>query len=87
MKNLGKFSGGLRTPGPLMAFVLGLVVGMWERTDAQTSWTKYDGNPVLDVSPGQFDGTWLTGPTVIYEDGTYKMWYMGYDGSMSRIGY
>ena len=49
----------------------------------QTQWTKYSGNPL--ISPGQinyyscngFDywQSWM--PTVLFENGIYRMWYVG----------
>jgi len=51
-------------------------------------WTKYAGNPVLDLGEfGEWDNYRLYGPSVLFEDGTYKMWYPGHDGSNLRIGY
>ncbi|MBC8236139.1 hypothetical protein H8E77_41865, partial [bacterium] len=51
-------------------------------------WTNYEGNPVLDVGvPGAWDDYHVFGPSVLFDDGTYKMWYTGYDGSNYRIGY
>jgi sucrose-6-phosphate hydrolase SacC (GH32 family) len=41
-----------------------------------TTWTRYSGNPILDLRPaGSFDDTWLNPGTVILEGGTYHMWY------------
>ncbi len=39
-------------------------------------WTKYDGNPVMDVGPhGSFDDDWVLPGTVIVQGGLYQMWY------------
>ena len=53
------------------------------------SWTKYASNPVMDVGgPGAFDRQWTFCPYVLRENGIYKMWYAGSDGSSTwRIGY
>jgi predicted GH43/DUF377 family glycosyl hydrolase len=55
------------------------------------TWTKYGGNPVLDIGGGgQWDDQRAYSPTVLYSNGTYHMWYVGYNGSGSfnfRIGY
>ena len=60
------------------------------------TWTKYGGNPILDLgSPGSWDDAAISGPSVIFDGATYHMWYGGgdsinvgtpftYDGS---IGY
>ncbi|MBN1669111.1 MAG: hypothetical protein JW862_18600 [Anaerolineales bacterium] len=53
------------------------------------NWTKYAGNPVLDVGlPGEWDSLGFEAPYVI-KDGpnSYKMWYSGNDGDTWRIGY
>jgi len=52
------------------------------------AWTKYDGNPVLDVGlPDRWDDVHVADPFVIFKDGIYKMWYGGFDGTIWRIGY
>jgi predicted GH43/DUF377 family glycosyl hydrolase len=54
------------------------------------TWTKYGGNPVLDIDPGQWDSHRAYSPTVLYASGSYHMWYVGYDNSGSfnvKIGY
>jgi predicted GH43/DUF377 family glycosyl hydrolase len=54
---------------------------------AQTTWEKYTGNPTLEPGPpGSWDEMSIAS-CVLYEDGGYKMWYIGYDGSTVRIGY
>jgi len=56
-------------------------------TGPQT-WYKYPGNPVLETGPGwRFDNKYISNCSVIKEDETYKMWYLGSDGSSSRVGY
>ena len=55
---------------------------------AQTTWTKYIGNPVLDLgSAGSWDDTGVILPSVIFDSNDYKMWYHGDDGNATRIGY
>ncbi len=55
---------------------------------AQTVWTKYEGNPVLEVGPtGSWDDNYLIEPYVLFDDTTYHMWYGGEDGSSNRIGH
>ena len=61
-------------------------IGYATSTDG-VHWTKYSGNPVLDVgSSGSWDAGSVYKPSVIKEGNTYKMWYHGYS-NMSRIGY
>ena len=55
------------------------------------NWTKYEGNPVLDVGPsGSWDSAHVTEPWVIKDGDVYKMWYSGTDQSTNlqkKIGY
>ena len=73
----------------ICVFVAVLVSVLVGRSDAQTSWMKFSGNPVLDISPpGQFDSYSIYSPMVIFDDGIYKMWYTSSDGSIHpRIAY
>lgn len=51
-------------------------------------WTKYEGNPILDVGPpGSWDDTDIWGASVIFNGSTYEMWYSGFDGDKDYIGY
>ena len=59
-------------------------------TPSPTDWIKAPGNPVLDVGPaGAFDDYYVAGPLVLYDDGVYKMWYVGSMGGLGNgvIGY
>ena len=51
------------------------------------NWTKH--GIVLDLgASGEWDDYYVSCPCVIKDDdGTYKMWYSGHDGSHIRIGY
>ncbi|HEV2138510.1 MAG TPA: hypothetical protein VGR53_06680 [Nitrososphaerales archaeon] len=40
-------------------------------------WSKYAGNPVITHGPGPYDARYTRGPSVIFDNGTYKMWYAG----------
>ncbi len=52
------------------------------------TWTKYGGNPVLEVGTfGSWDDDDVGKPSVIKENGIYQMWYEGYDGVTTRIGH
>ncbi len=51
-------------------------------------WTKYENNPVLvPGDAGAWDDTNADHASVIFVDGTFKMWYMAEDEQSSRIGY
>jgi predicted GH43/DUF377 family glycosyl hydrolase len=52
------------------------------------AWTKYGGNPVLDIGPaGSWEDAYVLGPTVLKEGSAYHMWYEGNDGETTRIGH
>ena len=68
--------------------VVVILFGGWTDLFAQTIWTKYSGNPVLNLgSSGDWDDSGVILPAVIKESDTFKMWYHGDDGSATRIGY
>ena len=48
-----------------------------------THWTKYADNPVIGHGPGLYDARYTRGPSVILDNGTYKMWYTGETGTNS----
>jgi predicted GH43/DUF377 family glycosyl hydrolase len=51
-------------------------------------WTKYEGNPVMDLGPeGSWDDSAVYDPCVYFDGATYHMWYSGGNGSVIRIGY
>ena len=55
-----------------------------------TDWIKGQGNPIIDLGPtGSFDDFEVGSPSVLYENGTFKMWYTGIEGSPynDKIGY
>jgi predicted GH43/DUF377 family glycosyl hydrolase len=79
----------------------GTIYHMWFRGDSASTirigyatspdgllWTKHP-DPVLDIgSPGSWDSLMVLEPTVIFENATFHMWYMGWDGGDApRIGY
>lgn len=50
-------------------------------------WIKpFDKNPSLSPSLG-FDSVWVGTPSVLNDNGRYKMWYSGYDNQNVEIGY
>jgi predicted GH43/DUF377 family glycosyl hydrolase len=61
-------------------------IGYATSTDG-INWTKYS-DPVLDIGePGSLDDSHVYAPSVIYDEGMYKMWYTAHDGSHTRIAY
>ena len=64
-----------------------LIQGGYATSPDGSAWTKYEGNPVLDVGPpGSWDDDQVRPASVILDGETYKMWYSGFGGS-SGIGY
>ena len=72
----------------LILFVFLLLIGLNSPSSAQTICTKYPQNPILEKGPnGSWDDDQVVNPIVIYDEGLYKMWYNGGDGSDLNIGY
>ena len=45
-----------------------------------TVWTKYSGNPLFERGgPGSFDENGIFPTSVVFDGGTYRMWYTGVD--------
>ncbi len=67
--------------------------GHHERTGQAASedgivWTKYPGNPVLDLGPSDsWEYRHASHPSVLSSGLGYKMWYNGGESSRRRIGY
>ncbi|NQV03771.1 MAG: hypothetical protein HQ542_14065 [Bacteroidia bacterium] len=70
----------------LSGMILFLIIPIF--SIAQTSWVKYEDNPVLQPF-GTWAATDVSAPCVIYEEGVYKMWFSGSTDliSGSQIGY
>jgi len=65
-----------------------LIQGGYATSPDGSAWTKYEGNPVLDVGPpGSWDDVQVRPGAVILDGGTFKMWYTGHNGSTGVIGY
>ncbi len=56
------------------------------RSDDGKSFTKYGSAAVIAKGSG-YDGTAVREPSVIYEDGLFKMWYTAYNGVTPSIAY
>ncbi|MFC1755629.1 LamG-like jellyroll fold domain-containing protein, partial [Thermoproteota archaeon] len=62
-------------------------IGFANSTDG-IEWTKYAGNPVIDVGADTtWDDYYVFPGNVVKEDGVYKMWYSGHDSSYYAIGF
>jgi hypothetical protein len=52
------------------------------------TWSNSTNNPIMSPGgTGFFDSSALGAPTVIKDGSTFKMWYYGYDGTNTAIGY
>ncbi len=60
-------------------------IGLATSSDGISDWTKYTSNPVLGPSPGQWDGVWIEGPSIIYENDSLFMRYACYNNLLFRI--
>jgi predicted GH43/DUF377 family glycosyl hydrolase len=67
----------------ITAFLFAIV-----NTYSQTSWLKYEGNPILGAGdPGSWDDEGVMGCSVIFDGEEYHMYYGGFDGAIYRIGH
>lgn len=56
-------------------------------SQAQKTWSKYPGNPVLKHGVSDsFDAEQVKQPTVMFDGGVFKMWYVGRNNSREQIG-
>lgn len=59
----------------------------WQEGDG-INWTKYSQNPVLDFgSVGSWNDVGVRSPTILHNGISYKLWFVGINGSNYRIGY
>jgi len=87
-RDAGKWSEDFNVTGTKGAFERTMLVDGKVVLDTDVlHWTKYPGNPVLTANPGKFDDRGPRCNFVIYEDGLFKMWYGGYDGTYFQMGY
>ncbi len=64
-----------------------MMVGLATSTDLQT-WTRYSNEGIFKPGiNGSWDDEWAYQSTVLSENGQYKMWYTGFNGTTSKIGY
>ncbi len=60
-------------------------VGLATSADGRV-WTKY-GNPVMGISTSTFYSADISGTSLMFDNGIFKAWFTGYDGTFMRIGY
>ncbi|MFC1714494.1 sigma-70 family RNA polymerase sigma factor [Candidatus Poribacteria bacterium] len=81
----------LSSSGPVykMWYTGSLDLGYAESADG-VNWIKYAGNPVLEKGViGEWDSDQIYGPSVVFAEGEYSLWYRGMPGGTTRgsIGY
>ena len=60
--------------------------GQLRLTNVASAWVKSSSNPVLGPGVG-WESDWVDAPSILYENGVYKMWYQGCVGTHCDIGY
>ncbi len=50
------------------------------------AWKKYDKNPIISTSSGGWDASHASAPSIIFDNRTYQLWYMGYGQNKWSIG-
>lgn len=55
--------------------------------DGITNWTRVPENPLVMPTPGSWDQHSCYKPTVVLEDGIYRLWYNGRSDGAEYIGY
>ncbi|UCF64433.1 MAG: T9SS type A sorting domain-containing protein [bacterium] len=65
-------------------------IGYATSTDGGINWNRYQPDPVLGPTPGEWDSLSVGQPHLVYDDSLYHMWFNGTDDpnhSGRRIGY
>ncbi|MBI3366790.1 alpha/beta fold hydrolase [Candidatus Roizmanbacteria bacterium] len=55
-------------------------------SSVNAQWVKYPQNPVITVVVNTWYSQHVASPTVLYENGVYRMWFQGHNGSTWQIG-
>ena len=65
----------------ILGVTLALLLACPREAMCQVQWDKYPANPVLPAGgAGEWDSTFAVANTVMFHEGTYKMWYKGVGG-------
>lgn len=72
----------------VLIVLLIVLLAIWTRTTSAlpSEWSRYVGNPILSAGAIDWEITNNSEPSIIYEDGLWKMWYTG-GGSHCSMGY
>ena len=73
----------------ILLFALTLTYGLWcGNTFSQVNWIKYSGDPVLPAGMYvEFDYLQAKQPSVLFDEGLFKIWYVGKNKTNEQIGY
>jgi len=79
----------IRCPVMLVVLLMVLPAGPVNAEGGPVGWTKYAGNPVLNVgASGAWDDAEVFDPVILHDGALYRMWYTGDRGGNPRlIGY
>jgi predicted GH43/DUF377 family glycosyl hydrolase len=61
-------------------------IGMAKSPDGIGNWVRYEGNPVIFPTPGEWDADACYKPYAIREKNRWMLWYNGRKGSLEQIG-
>lgn len=50
------------------------------------TWEKFNNNPIIKLSEKNWDNVHISSPYVLEDNGTYRLWYQGFNGSHWFIG-
>ena len=74
----------------LKAITLGVIftiLSSFSPVPILATWNKYENNPVLEGTSGEWDASGVANPNVMLDKNIFKMWYGGSIGSTAKIGY
>jgi predicted GH43/DUF377 family glycosyl hydrolase len=64
-----------------------MLLTLTSTSPTQIVWTRHLSNPIFTDTTGGWTLPGAHGPSILHIDSTYHMWYVGFDGTNSRIGY
>ncbi|MDR1814935.1 MAG: hypothetical protein LBR18_08850 [Tannerella sp.] len=61
-------------------------IGMAKSPDGITGWVRFDKNPIIFPSPGEWDASACYKPFAVQEKDRWLLWYNGRNGNLEQIG-
>ncbi|MFD2328020.1 family 43 glycosylhydrolase [Cohnella sp. GCM10020058] len=61
-------------------------IGIARSTDGISNWEKYPANPIVEPTPGEWDGEAVYKPFVLKRGDKWFLWYNGRNGALEQIG-